>query len=290
MSQCNRWQVPAAIESDVVGWPQLMGPPVGMALRGLPEWLHVPSEGVGEDAKARKVHGSAASLPELGCTQGSDACQPPSERRRCDARVDVGEQALPTRADRTAAVESEAVADVAIDELGIDRFDVEDGRIHGRRPLDEFDPVLSALQQLWDLVDPIAHGRFLVEEPHEGISPTHALQHSGLEDGYFSPESRAALSTAIGAQIVEPLIEDVAMLSMELRGLDTVLTLPAGGNREGVTALVTQYEPSVLDGHNVAFQREDTQVQYACFTLSVGVEAAPRVFSVADSGPGECLR
>ena len=154
--------------------------------------------------------------------------------------------------------------------------------------LNRFDPILSAVQHVWDFVDPVSHASFVFLEPHEGIPPKHSLQHSGLDDGYFSPESRAAFSTALGAPLVEPLLEEEALDQMGWRGLDQVLDLPVEGNVNGVTAVVTQYEPSVLDGHNVAFQRADAQAQYACFIRSLVGEDAPTLRSFEDSLPENC--
>lgn len=156
-------------------------------------------------------------------------------------------------------------------------------------PFDRYDPVLNAIQHVWDLVDPVAHGPFLVDEPHDGIEPTHALQHSGLEDGYFSPESRAGFSTAMGAELVEPVYEPEAFELMRWRGFGDPLELPAGANRDGTTALVAQYEPRVLDGHHVAFQRDDAKAQYACFVHSLTTGGAPLFRSSSASEADACL-
>lgn len=156
--------------------------------------------------------------------------------------------------------------------------------------LDRYDPMLSAVQHAWDLADPVAHGRFLTEEPHPGREPTHALQPSGLTDGYFSPKARAAFSTAIGAELLEPVLEPEALAPMAFRGVGDPLEAPVAENRGGATAVVRQYEPSVLDGHHVAFQREDAKAEYACFLRSLASEAAPVFRSFEDvDGPGECL-
>ncbi len=155
--------------------------------------------------------------------------------------------------------------------------------------LDPYDPILSAVQHPWDLVDPVAHGRFLVDEPHPGQEPTHSLQHSGLDDGYFSPISRAAFSTALGGQLVEPLLEEEALDQMRWRDLDQVLELPVQGNSAGTTNVVTQYEPSVMDGHNVAFQRDDAKAQYACFVKSLTWTDTPILRSVEASSLENCV-
>lgn len=155
--------------------------------------------------------------------------------------------------------------------------------------LDPYDPILSAVQHVWDLVDPVSHGRFLFEQPHPGVEPAHALQHSGLDDAYFSARSRAAFSMAMGGQLVEPVQEPEALEQMRWRGLEEVMDTPVSGNRDGMTAVVTQYEPSVLDGHHVGFQRDDAKAQYACFVRSLVDGQAPVLRSAEESAPEECL-
>ncbi|RAL22866.1 hypothetical protein DL240_08210 [Lujinxingia litoralis] len=154
--------------------------------------------------------------------------------------------------------------------------------------LNRFDPILSAVQNVWDLVDPVAHGRHLIEEPHAGVPAKQALQHSGLDDSYFSPGSRAAFSAAVGAEVVAPLLEEDALEWMRWVGRDQVLELPVVGNRDGVTAVVTQYEPQVLDGHNVAYQRADAQAQYGCFVARARAGEATELSSVEASSVEAC--
>lgn len=154
--------------------------------------------------------------------------------------------------------------------------------------LDTYDPILSALQHIWDFVDPVAHGRHVFQEPHGGVSPKHSLQHSGLDDGYFSTESRAAFSTSLGAPLAEPVLEEAALEQMKWRGLEEPISLPVQQNLAGVTAVVRQYEPSVLDGHNVAFQLEEAQAEYACFALSLSGQSGPILRDAADATVENC--
>lgn len=161
-------------------------------------------------------------------------------------------------------------------------------RMNPREELNRFDPILSAVQHVWDLVDPVAHGRHLLEEPHQGVPAKQALQHSGIDDGYFSPGSRAAFSVAMGGEIVEPLLEEEALEWMRWVGRDQVLELPVAGNRDGVTAVVTQYEPEVLDGHNVAYQVAEAQAQYGCFVSRVRAGEATELRSVEASSVEAC--
>lgn len=160
---------------------------------------------------------------------------------------------------------------------------------YGDQPLDQFDPALHAVQHVWDYVDPVVHARHVFKEPHAGVPAKHVIQHSGLMDGYFTPTSRAALSLALGAPLVKPVVEPEAFEQLRWGGLSEAIEVPVQGNGQGgVTAVVTQYEPQVLDGHNVAYQRQDTQDQYGCFIKSLSRDQAPTLRSAEDSTPASC--
>lgn len=156
-------------------------------------------------------------------------------------------------------------------------------------PIDQFDPLLHALQHVWDYVDPVAHAHRVFEQPFDGVPPKHVLQHSGLTDGYFSPDSRAAFSAACGVDLVNPVLEPEALDVMGLVGHGEALSTPASGNgANGVTAVVRQYEPSVLDGHHVAYQRDDAKAQYACFIKTLGDDGPPTLYSAGQSAVDRC--
>ncbi|MEM6930867.1 MAG: hypothetical protein AAF602_28290, partial [Myxococcota bacterium] len=156
----------------------------------------------------------------------------------------------------------------------------------GYRPdekLDQFDPLLHGLQHVWDYVDPMVHARHVTLEPHPGIPPKHVLMHSGLTDGYFSPDSRGNLSVALGTPLAGGVLEQRGLDLLELIGFDEALEYPVRGNIEGVTSATVQYAPSVLDGHHVAYQRSDTKAQYGCFLKTVGNPAGPILEDAADA-------
>lgn len=160
---------------------------------------------------------------------------------------------------------------------------------YGQQPLDQFDPVLHAVQHVWDYVDPVVHAEHVFLNPHEGVPAKHAIQHSGKLDGYFTPSSRAAFSLALGAPLVEPLVEPEALERMAWGGQGQPVQTPLQANMpSGVTALVVQYEPQVLDGHNVAYQRQDAQDQYGCFIKSLSKDKAPTFKSAEQSTPANC--
>jgi hypothetical protein len=157
--------------------------------------------------------------------------------------------------------------------------------------LDRFSPLLHGLQHLWDYVDPIVHARYAVREPLPDMPRKHWIQHSEVDDGYFSVESRTALSGALGLPFAQPVEEQEAIEIMTTIAPehDQPLALPIQGNLEGgVTGVVAMYQPSVLDGHNVAYQVDDAMAQYACFAKTVGGGEAPVFTAPADAEPATC--
>jgi hypothetical protein len=157
--------------------------------------------------------------------------------------------------------------------------------------MDRYDPLLSALQQVWDYVDPAVHARYAIHELHPNTPAKHILQHSGVEDGYFSIQSRTALSAALGIDFAEPVEEPrvLEIMSIAAPEHDQAVSLPASANIDAShTGVVAMYPPSVLDGHNVAYQRDDAKAQYACFAKTVGSAGAPVLKAVEDAQPGTC--
>ncbi len=154
---------------------------------------------------------------------------------------------------------------------------------------DRFDPVAHALQHQWDFVEAVVHARHIVQRPYPGRTAPHVMQPSGIDDLYFSPLSRAALSSAIGADLVTPVQEESAFDLMRWGGRTEALTPPVSANFDGTTtSIVAQYLPEVLDGHNIVFQRADIQAQLACFLRTVSADSAPIWRSVANSQLGTC--
>lgn len=165
-------------------------------------------------------------------------------------------------------------------------------RYRADEAMDRFDPVLSTLQYAWDFVDPSVHARHLIRELHPGAPAKHILQHSGVDDGYFSIYSRTALSGAIGLDFVEPNPEPETLEIMKIIAPEhsVALSTPVAANLQDatITGVVAVYEPEVMDGHNIAYQVDAVKAQYACFAKSVGVGAAPVFRSVADSQVDTC--
>ena len=148
--------------------------------------------------------------------------------------------------------------------------------------VDRFDPVLHLLQHYWDLVDPVAHARYVIDEPLPGVPPKHVYQSSGLEDGYFSTRARAALSVALGLDALEPVLEPALTELLAYRGHGAV-SGPVTGNLAGgsITGTVTQHEPAAPGkGHYVSFMRDDAKAHYGCFVRSVWQQDVPTVKTI----------
>lgn len=155
----------------------------------------------------------------------------------------------------------------------------------GDEHVDRFDPILHLLQHYWDLVDPVAHGRHLIAEPHPGVPPKPVYQSSGLQDGYFSTKARAALTLALGLDVLEPALEP-SLDDLVALGGGQVLPGPLAGNRSGVTAVATQFAPDVPGaGHYVSFQLDEAKAHYGCFLRSVAA-GAPAVVPIPDAVAG----
>jgi hypothetical protein len=154
---------------------------------------------------------------------------------------------------------------------------------------DQHDIMLHAFQHVWDFVDPNVHAPHVQKDMHPGVAPKHILQHSGVGDGYFTVASKASLSALLGVDLVEPVVEPEALDYMVWGGRTDTVTAPVSGNvPSGVTAVVAQYEASVLDGHHVAYQRDDAKAQYACWLRAVGVGDAPIFRSIEGSSLDAC--
>lgn len=157
--------------------------------------------------------------------------------------------------------------------------------------LDRFSPALNAVQYTWDFIDPEVHARYLINQPHPDTPAKHILQHSGVDDGYFSVKSRTAVSAAVGLDFAKPVEEPEALdiMSVAAPAHDQPLDTPISANLAGgITGVVAMYQPSVMDGHNVAYQRDDAKAQYACFAKTVGQGGAPVFAPVADAQVETC--
>ncbi len=149
-------------------------------------------------------------------------------------------------------------------------------------PITEHDPVLALLQWGGEPADPQVYARTIIEEPPSG-GPRHVLMFQGILDTYIPPPVANALSLALGVDLggerLDETLPEYEPLGtfLDLAGRDQV-PLPDSGNRGTATAFVVQHlEDGIEDGHEVAYQRSEPQLQYRCFldTLRVGIPQVP---------------
>jgi hypothetical protein len=160
--------------------------------------------------------------------------------------------------------------------------------------LTPFDPLLSLIQWAAEAADPQLYARYLVAEPLAGAEARSLLMVQGIVDHYILPDIANSLSLSLGLDLGGPELDggNAELMAdgqtplgtlLPLTGRQTV-TLPATGNRDGVTALVVQWPgDGIEDGHEVLFQTEPPKRQYRCFleTFAAGTARVP-------TGDAEC--
>ena len=116
-----------------------------------------------------------------------------------------------------------------------------------------FHPALSVFQTYLEVADPVNYGRYVISVPFQDATgapylPRSVLQLYGLADTYTPKETQAAMGSALGLLVAEPVLEDLGF---------TPTDLPAHANRwaagHEVTAVLSQHNPAAdHDGHFVA--------------------------------------
>lgn len=135
-------------------------------------------------------------------------------------------------------------------------------------------PLLHGMQNLWDLVDPVAKARHVALEPHEGRAPKDFLMPAGYRDGYFHPRAQAAVATALGADLAGEAVEATMAHALSLAGRDPV-PYPLSDNIDAgdagaATGGVTHFAAPHSLGHYVTFNQDGAKHQYTCFLASGG--------------------
>ncbi len=142
-------------------------------------------------------------------------------------------------------------------------------------------PVLHALQNLWDLVEPVAKANRVVAEPFAGFEPRHVLMTAGFRDGYFHPRAQAAMAVAMGLTLVgdgaEPILPERLALSGRLPA-----PYPLSANVGGRTAGVVSYAAPNTLGHYVVFNQPGARHQYSCFLASLGTAEGAGIVAPRD--------
>jgi hypothetical protein len=147
------------------------------------------------------------------------------------------------------------------------------------RSLDWHDPALSIVQWGAEPSDPQVYDPRVTQ---------HVLMLQGIVDHYIMPTIANATSLALGLDMAGPAYdadnpEEQMFMQPPLAPLlplvgRAAISLPASGNKNGVTALVVQHPGDGLeDGHEVVFQTDPPKHQYRCFLQSFarGVPSVP---------------
>ena len=148
------------------------------------------------------------------------------------------------------------------------------------RPIERNHPLLHAMQNVWDMVDPVTKANRLIAEPFAGIPAKHVLMPAGVIDGYFSPRAEAALAVNLKAPLVGPEVEPFLPASLRLAGQQAI-TYPVQSNINGKTGAVIQYASENTKGHYVLFNQDGARFQYTCFLASVGTPGGAKISAPA---------
>jgi hypothetical protein len=141
-------------------------------------------------------------------------------------------------------------------------------------------PLIHAMQNVWDMVDPVIKAQRLVADPLPGVPTKHILMPAGVLDGYFSPRAEAALAVHLKAPLVGEEVEPFLPWALRLDGREAT-TYPVKNNLNGRTAAVIQYAADNTKGHYVLFNQEGARFQYTCFLASIGTPEGARISAPA---------
>ncbi|MFO0726658.1 MAG: hypothetical protein U1E65_22920 [Myxococcota bacterium] len=141
--------------------------------------------------------------------------------------------------------------------------------------LDIDHPLLHALQNLWDMVDPVARAAHVTRDPFPGIPPKNVFLPMGFRDGYFHPRAQAAIGIALGVSLAGTTVEPIIPERLALAGHPGV-SYPVSGNLNGKTVAAAQYMVPFHLGHYVLFDLDEGRHQYTCF-LATSVQGEAKL-------------
>jgi hypothetical protein len=147
--------------------------------------------------------------------------------------------------------------------------------------------MLHTFQSLWDMVDPVAKGSYISQNPHPGFVPKDIMMTAGYRDGYFHPRSQAALAITLGTPIAGSAVEPLLAERLELAGRSPV-ALPVNNNFETYTSGVVSFNAPHTLGHYVVFNQEGSRHQYTCFLNTVGTSGGAVILEPASSADAPC--
>lgn len=140
-------------------------------------------------------------------------------------------------------------------------------------------PAITLAQTIADPADPAHYARYIVREPRMGGAPRHVFMTQGFIDHYTPPPAIAALATAIGLPLIEPVIHpDVAAPLSDWPRVRAPFSrnLAMGASTGGWS----QYNaPGRTDGHFVIFNVPEATTRSARFlsTFVADRSMGPRI-------------
>ena len=179
--------------------------------------------------------------------------------------IGVSWAAIDPRLKRSCCRAPGSMAEIATD--AVEPFDVQgvlQAFLQPGRPIERNHPLLHAMQNVWDMVDPVTKANRLIAEPFDSIPAKHVLMPAGIIDGYFSPRAEAALAVNLKMPLVGPEVEPFIPASLRLSGQEAT-SYPVKGNINGKTGAVIQYASENIKGHYVLFNQDAARFQYTCF-------------------------
>lgn len=139
--------------------------------------------------------------------------------------------------------------------------------------LDIDHPLLHALQNLWDLVDPVARASHVARDPFPGVPPKSVFLPMGFRDGYFHPRAQAAIGISLGVSLAGASVEPIIPERLTLAGR-AMVDYPVEKNVGGVTVASAQYMVPYNLGHYVLFDLDEGRHQYTCFLATAAAGSA----------------
>ncbi|NUN15827.1 MAG: hypothetical protein HUU55_19550 [Myxococcales bacterium] len=134
--------------------------------------------------------------------------------------------------------------------------------------VDEMHPIVTLVQNLVDITDPINYAPYVVSGELRGGTPIDLLVTEGLLDEYTPPITTESLAAAAGLDVVAPVL--VESDGMRMAGVNE-LPAPIAGNAQTVTgALVTAalYQENGY-GHFLIYDSSKAAKRYADFLLTI---------------------
>lgn len=153
---------------------------------------------------------------------------------------------------------------------------------------DEYHPVAALFQNVLDPSEAAYFARRWYRDPFDEDRALDILLVMGVYDGYFPPHMVDGLTAAAGLDATAPAPWPETADALALGGGEFVVA-PVTANRGGRTAVTASYpQPQGIDGHYVAFVREDAMHQWSCFLESAAKDGVATLPAAVDDRHAPC--